>query len=306
MARILKFLGIVFDLRDVYHPTIGIPPGRAGKLLVELNDILGRRPAYMQRSTVLSLAGKLINVACVVIRGRIHVCGLFGAMGTSRGAPQVWVTRWMLANLEWWQSYLEGGALPCPLLVHPPTLKYVPTTDASGKGYGGQFLGNDGVIYYFYGSWLPEIRQLFDTGVLDINILELVTVELLLEQAGPHIRGQSFTLRCDNESAVELLHSHRARHESSGVILARIDLLLAKYSLDVKFEWISTRDNVLADWLSRLRLQEFMQRVRRDHPNAPLRELLISHQAQGIMHVVRAVSCSQPWRPARRGNTDLL
>jgi hypothetical protein len=182
-------------------------------------------------------------------------------------------------------------------------MKYVPTTDASGSGYGGQFLGNDGVIYYFYGEWLPEHRTLFDEGVLDINILELVTIELLLDQAGPHIVGQSFTLRCDNQSSVDLLHSYRARRYASGAVLARIDLLLAKYGLDVKFEWISTRDNVLADWLSRNRLQEFMTRVRQDHPEAMTCELTLRPEAVAITHVVRAVCSSQPWQTRPRPST---
>jgi hypothetical protein len=306
MALILKFLGILWDLRDVYKPTIGIPPSRVLKLTVEVDDLVRRRPAYLPRKPVLSLAGKLVNVACVVTRGRIHVCGIFGAISSSSGKALVRVTRWMLDNITWWQSFFHAGAPPCSLLVHPPRLAYVPTTDASGKGYGGQFLGNDGIIYYFYGEWLPEHRQLFDDGVLDINILELVTVELLLEQAGPHIVGQSFTLRCDNDSSVQLLNSHRARRYASGLVLARIDLLLAKYGLDVKFEWISTRDNVLADWLSRLRLQEFINRVKEDHPDAVLRELTLHPEMVAITHVVRAVSCSQHWRPRRNANIDLL
>jgi hypothetical protein len=303
MARILKFLGILWDLSDIDNPSIGIPPSRVAKLLILVGDLVKRRPPYLPRKAVLSLAGKLVNVACVVNRGRIHVCGVFGAVSTSRGAPQVRVTRWMLENLTWWQSYLFTGAPPCSLLVRPPTMKYVPTTDASGSGYGGQFLGNDGVIYYFYGEWLPEHRTLFDEGVLDINILELVTIELLLDQAGPHIVGQSFTLRCDNQSSVDLLHSYRARRYASGAVLARIDLLLAKYGLDVKFEWISTRDNVLADWLSRNRLQEFMTRVRQDHPEAMTCELTLRPEAVAITHVVRAVCSSQPWQTRPRPST---
>jgi hypothetical protein len=306
MAQHLKFLGIMWDLTDVYNPTIGIPPSRIAKLQVIIDDLVMRRPSHIDRKTVLSLAGKLVNVACVVNRGRIHVCGVFGAISSSYGQAEVRVTRWMLDNLSWWKSFFAAGAPPCSLLVHPPHLDYVPTTDASGTGYGGQFLGNDGVIYYFYGEWLPEHRVLFDEGVLDINILELVTVELLLEQAGPHIVGQSFTLRCDNESSVELLNSHRARRYASGLVLARIDLLLATYGLDVKFEWISTRDNVLADWLSRMRLQDFMNRVRQDHPDAVLQELTLHPEMAAITRVVHAVSCSQRWQPPPRTSTDLL
>jgi hypothetical protein len=135
MARTLKFLGILWDLTDINEPTLGIPPGRATKLLALTGAIVQNTPVSLPRTEVLSLAGKLVNVACVVNRGRIHVCGVFGAISTSRGAPMVKVTKWMLANVAWWHEYLTGGATPCSMLVLPPTMRYVPTTDASGKGY---------------------------------------------------------------------------------------------------------------------------------------------------------------------------
>jgi hypothetical protein len=99
-------------------------------------------------------------MACVVRRGRIHVCGVFAAISCAYGKPQVMVTKWMKSNLEWWSAFFSAGAAPVSMLVRPPTAQFIPTTDASGKGYGGVFMGEGETIktvYYFYGEWSAEV-----------------------------------------------------------------------------------------------------------------------------------------------------
>ena len=195
--------------------------------------------------------------------------------------------------MDWWHRYFQLGACPAALLVRPPTSVHIPVTDASGVGYGGMFFGNDGVIYYFYGTWNDEIQDLFRHGILDINILELATIELLLHAAGVSIQSQSFVLKCDNDSSVSLLTSYKARRYTSGKVLANIDLLLAQHDLDIKFEHIPGVENRLADWLSRIRLDLFTQQVRRDHPTARLVEIRLPKARTDISHVVRASSWSR-------------
>ena len=194
------------------------------------------------------------------------------------------------------------------MLVRPPTAQFIPTTDASGKGYGGVFMGEGETIktvYYFYGEWSAEVQTLFNNDRLDINILELVTIQFLLHLAGSTITHQSLTIKCDNSSSVDLLTNYRARTWASGVVLEGIDLLLAKYDIDAKFEWIATELNRLSDWLSRFRLKEFMARVRQEHGNSVRTvELKVPAHLLEISHVVRAVSWSQASSKGPRRRTS--
>jgi hypothetical protein len=102
MRQALKFLGILFDLSDLERPVMGVPKSRVDKLAAMLDGLLRERPTHMAPSAVMSVAGKLVNVAAIVLRGRIHVCGIFAAMSSSYGKERVHVTTWMAAVLHPW------------------------------------------------------------------------------------------------------------------------------------------------------------------------------------------------------------
>jgi hypothetical protein len=193
------------------------------------------------------------------------------------------------------------------MLERPPTASFVPTSDASGTGYGGVFLGKDDTVYFFRGEWTRQTRSLFASGVLDINILELVTVQFLLHLAGPHISGQCLTIMCDNQSSVDLLTSYRARKWWSAIVLEEIDLLLALHDVDAKFEWISTSLNRLADWLSRSRIRAFTQEVRARHgQHVRVVELPVPPAMLEISRVVRAACWSKGSLRLRDGKSSRL
>ena len=91
-------------------------------------------------------------------------------------------------------------------------------------------------------------------------------------------------------SSVDLLVSYKARRYASGVVLAAIDLLMAQHDLDIKFDHISGEQNRLADWLSRARLDLFIQQVKKDHPGVSTREVVLPPDRVDITHVVHALS----------------
>ena len=92
------------------------------------------------------------------------------------------------------------------------------------------------IIYYFYGDWPAELQNMFNNNRIDINILELVTIQFLLHLAGETIQHQSLTIMCDNLSSVNLMTNYRARTWATGVVLGAIDVLLAHNNIDAKFE----------------------------------------------------------------------
>ena len=77
MRQNIKFLGIIWNLTDLQNPTMAIPESRINKMQVLLAEIRTGNKTHLPTTTVQSLAGKLVNMACVVRRGRIHVCGVF-------------------------------------------------------------------------------------------------------------------------------------------------------------------------------------------------------------------------------------
>ena len=79
---------------------MAIPESRINKMQALLAEIRTGNETHLPTTEVQSLAGKLVNMACVVRRGRIHVCGVFAAIPCAYGKPQVMVTKWMKSNLE--------------------------------------------------------------------------------------------------------------------------------------------------------------------------------------------------------------
>ena len=79
MRKHIKFLGILWNMTNLKNPTMAIPASRIEKLQVVLAKIGKEDKTHLPMKEVQSLVGKLVNMACVVRRGRIHVCGVFAS-----------------------------------------------------------------------------------------------------------------------------------------------------------------------------------------------------------------------------------
>ena len=270
-SQIQVGLGFVFDFSDPARPTVGLRPEKVAEysrrcldLKTEMNKGKGKMVSF---KSLEGVAHRLNYASQVILRGKIYTGGLFAAMKLSKDHQSAPVTGWLTRNVDWWIRFWEAGPVPALILEVPPALKRedCPFTDAStGWGCGG-FWCRDGTCFYFTEEWTESERKLIertkDEGGVGINFLELATVLFLLDASGSAFDDMSFSFYCDNQVSVELLTSSKSRQARLSILLEKIDTILARHNLNIFFEWLDTKSNLLADCLSRDAVDEFKREL---------------------------------------------
>jgi hypothetical protein len=119
-------------------------------------------------------------------------------------------------------------------------------TDASKWGYGGVFRDQ-----YFFGAW--EVAE----AEADICPRELAALVMAVELFGPQMRGKHVLARCDNDASVWAITKGAASSPLLNHLLRRLHRAQALFSVTVTAVHVPGVINVLADALSRNRLDLF-------------------------------------------------
>ena len=243
MAPVQKVLGCVIDLSDPLKPTIGTTEEKQQRALALVEALLSHSSSHIAHKKIESMVGVLGDVAQVVLRGTMHLCGFYA----------VPLTAWLRRNAEWWRRYLASGAPRQRLLILPPLLpkKYCPHTDASTSfGFGGFWIKGD-ECFYIQGEWTAAEKALINDFEMGINFLEAATCGFLLVVARGNFEGKHFKFYCDNQCTVQILTSYKTRTLGLASQGELVDMCLSKDGLESDFVWLKSEDNPESDALSR-------------------------------------------------------
>ena len=132
-------------------------------------------------------------------------------------------------------------------------MQYAPDlyTDASKeqKFAGGGFVSDDGLYdYWTYGASARRNH---------IAYLEGDAVVRAVRQLGARLQGKKLRIFIDNQSFCFSLRKGRSNSEKLNDLVRQLFELSAQYDCVFEPHWISTHSNVLADALSRDKLDEF-------------------------------------------------
>jgi len=137
---------------------------------------------------------------------------------------------------------------------------YVATVDAStGKGCGAmlQLIDANGIPsveyqYHMVIRWTPEELVLIAKNPGIINCLEYVTAMMALNYWQPLLSGNSVEVHCDNRAALKWLITNTTKSLGNVRNLVRLSALMeTANNITVRYKYINTNDNTIADWLSR-------------------------------------------------------
>lgn len=249
----LTFLGIEVDTTA---GQLRLPPDkleRLNSLLREWGDrkVCGRRDLE-------SLIGVLNHAAKVVRPGRTFLRRIIDLL---HGVPMhplhphpIRLNREFRSDLAWWQLFaVEWNGTS---FLTPPT--HLPlrqlASDASGSwGCGAWFES-----HWFQLQW--DVRS----KALPIVVKELLPIVLAGAVWGPQWAGTNVHCLCDNQAVVACLRSRTIREKHCMHMLRTLAFVEARYAFYLRSEYINTKDNVLADDLSRDNSCSFLSKV----PNA--------------------------------------
>ena len=112
--------------------------------------------------------------------------------------------------------------------------------------------------FYFFGEWSNE-----ETALLDISTLELIAVGYLVVVAA--ITGQlrsRMAIRCDNEAACRVINDHCAASVAMSEASMMLEAIQCDFWVELLAHHIAGEDNVIADELSRDKVDVAVLRLR--------------------------------------------
>lgn len=241
----MEFLGIWLDSHAM---RAGIAESRRQELLAEIHSMLPRRTC--KKREMLQLIGKLSFASKVVPAGRIFLRRLIDiSTKVSSLHHHLTLTEDTRADLRWWAAFLPTWECSSTMLQSswssPSQLQLY--TDASGElGYGAYYKG-----MWFNGHWDHTTHS------QSITWKELYAIVLAASTWGHLWRGKRILFHCDNLSVVGIWAKGSSTMPGIMDLVRVLYFIAARLEFHVTIQHISGVNNVIADALSRFRMDYF-------------------------------------------------
>jgi len=247
-STIMEFLGIEIDTK---RSVLRISDIRLAEIKSLLSEWSGRRTCSKRQ--LLRLIGKLAFVARVVRKGRAFLGRL---INLARGLRYLhFRTKLSLdarRDIHWWnRSIVSHNGSYIYSRDWSGTDVFHVYTDASNHGFGACWAQE-----YFALAYVGEFAPY---GSQSINWRELHVAVKALATWGPAWEGASVVFHIDNQATCGVLSKLYTPCLDLMELARSWALLLEQYSIEVKIEYIATADNVLADALSRGRMDDYLR-----------------------------------------------
>ena len=247
------FLGICVDSESM---TLSLPEDKIVKLVDLLDDLLAAD--RVSKKQLERLGGLLAHFSSVIRGGRTFCRRIYDLFASCRKGGYVKLSEEIKLDLSWWRNLC--GSFNGSAKIIGKDFSTSITTDASIEGFGGWSEGD-----WFWGSWDGRATKLFvvhdhmvpppsDFGELprNINVFELFAVLVGLRRWGPHLGDTLIQIVTDNNQVRYMINTGRSANKICMSWLREIFWLCFVFNVDLYAVYISSRDNVFADALSRL------------------------------------------------------
>ena len=162
-----------------------------------------------------------------------------------RANHSIYFSREAKKDVAWWLAALREfkGMSPIPPSIWSPLASF--HTDASLDGFG-----------MVWGSRAMAGLFPLELEMLDITKKEMVTVMAAVKHWFADLAGLKVLIYVDNQACVALLNYGVTRCPFLAACLREIHFTLAKYNIELRSEYITSKNNCLADLCSRAFLNE--------------------------------------------------
>ena len=235
----LVFLGILIDTHLL---TLSLPKDKQDEFSGLVKEYINKK--RVSRKQLERLIGKL-NWACQVVRGGRNFLRRMLTLQNSvkLGNHKIIVTNAFLADLRWWDSFMDTFNGCVSFLDKSPVTNL--QTDACLHGGGGYYNGD-----YFYINWELDMPDVIDK---HINLKEAISILLALERWAPMLQNKHVIIYTDNVTAKSVINKGTSPSDWLMAYLIRASFWTqAKYNFSVKAVYLPGRCNLRADSISRL------------------------------------------------------
>jgi ribonuclease HI len=241
----IRFLGIEIDTEAM---EARLPPDKHEKATALVNSTLAQHS--VTHRSLETTVGFLSFASKVVPASRPFLRRLYDALTATSRTHHIRVSSEIKKDLSWWQTFLPQWN-GIRLLHHPRQILRLWTDPSGQKGIGGYFLRPGETL-----SSIHTPAQLFSTTVPQrhkakhINFKEMYAVLHALRTWTTESRAGRIKLHCDNEAVVAALAKGSIKGQAMNP-LRQIAMHIALHDIELHCIWIPTKENALADALSR-------------------------------------------------------
>ena len=257
-------VGVLFDLEAM---TVEIPEDKVERTLRLVDQTLATK--WVPVTEVWSLLGLLVFCGQILVSGSWNTAWTCNALraGVREGfAPN---NSFWSDELMWWKKLLHNW--PGRVLMMPPewlvpthAADLSPFTDASRElgtrsGGAGAVFGKLAMKFEFTEAEIDNL-EICDTE----GMVHLLWLAELCDRCPEELAGKRFHTWCDNKSFLGAVNRHASNSATMAYLLRILHDLQARFSFDLRIEYVASAVNVAADALSRgdmARFYEFMSSV---------------------------------------------
>ena len=232
----MEWLGISFDTLEW---SMALKPGKLQELLDWLPRLLSQK--RVKKVLLQKVLGNLVWASAVVRAGVLFFNRLLALLRKlKRPSHSIYFSKEAKKDVAWWLATLGKlkGKTRIPPSVWTPLVSF--HTDASLEGFG-MVWGRRAMA----GLFPIELEE------LDITKKEMVTVMAAVKHWFEDLSNLKVKIYVDNQACVALLNYGVTRSPFLAACLREILYVLAKFNIELRAEYIPSKENCLADLCSR-------------------------------------------------------
>ena len=251
---ILVFLGLLIN---TVEQMVSIPAEKIDRANQLVNELLSSKKTTVYK--LQKLTGFLNFLCRAIVPGRAFTRRLYSYFSSSMKKHfHVNVNSEMKSDLRVWKTFLENPNVFCRPFMDFGSILLAQEldwyTDASGSiGMGGYHKDE-----FFLQEWDPTFLEQYEP---TIQYKELYAVTVSVYMWGHRYQNRRIRLFCDNENVVRILNTSTSGCKNCMVLVRLLVAKCLQLNLRVFGKFVSTKDNNLADALSRFQLKRFWREV---------------------------------------------
>ena len=238
----MDWLGIRFDTVEW---SMALKPCKLAELLEWLPKLLMHK--RVKKVLLQKILGSLVWASAVVRAGVIFFNRLLALLRKiKRPNHSIYFSVEAKKDVQWWIRTLKlfKGKTPIPPTVWTPLVSFY--TDASLDGFG-----------MVWGSRALAGLFTLEFDELDISKKEMVTVMAAIKHWFEDLANLKVKIFVDNQAVVALLNYGITKSPFLASCLREIQFYLATFNIEIRAEYIPSKQNYLADLCSRAFSTEF-------------------------------------------------
>ena len=229
-----------------------IPDDKKDKALHAISTVVDSKYVFVDQ--VQRLLGILVFCGRVLLSGMWHLSKSVIALRVASRVGFVKMSAEWKGELQWWTDLLQKWnckALMVPQRWIAPTHESSFFTDASRSeakltGGAGGFFHN---LVFQFDFNEDEIRGM---EIADLEgMAHLLFLHELCELCPEALAGNRFVTRCDNQNFCDAVNRKKAGTPSMAFLVGEMHELMALYNFDIRIHFVSSKDNEMADALSK-------------------------------------------------------